>query len=574
MAKLKRYLEPYKKYIVGVLLLTFFSVMTELFLPNLMAKIVDEGIISGNTNHIVRTGIIMLSVSILALVSMVFSSYLSAKASMGFSRDIRRDVFTHIENFSLEEFGQVGTASLITRTTNDVNQLQQVFLMSMRMMVRAPLMLFGGLVMAISKNLKLSIILLVSMPLLVISVALIGRMGFPLFKKVQKLVDKLNLVLREKLTGVRVIRAFDKVEYEEERFKKANKDLTETTLKVNRLMFLLLPVVNLVLNFTTIAVVWFGAKQVELGNMMIGDIMAFIQYIMLIMFSLMMFSAIFIVVPRAIASAERINEVMDIEQQIKDKENPKEISEVENLEFEDVSFSYSHRDVKVLKDINFKVEKGETLAIIGGTGSGKSTLINLIPRFYDIDSGSIKLNGVDIRDLKQVDLRSKIGYVPQKATLFSGTIKSNILKGKEDATEEELNRAIRIAQAEEFVEDLEDGYDSYISQGGTNVSGGQKQRISIARAIIREPEIYIFDDSFSALDFKTDAKLRRALKEEIKDSIIIIVAQRVSTVRDADKILVLDDGKIAGFGKHKELLEESPVYRDIVKSQGGEEEIA
>ncbi len=573
MLKFVKYLRKYRKYVVGVLSLTFFDVMIELYLPNLMSMIVDKGIVTGDTAYIFSIGIRMLLVAVLSTISMIVSSYLSSKASMSVGRDLREKVFTHVENFSLAEFDQVGTSSLITRTTNDIRQIQQLTIMLLRMMIRAPLMLTGGLIMAYTKNKKLSLVLLVAMPILLFAVTTVGRKAFPLFKSVQKKIDRMNLVLREKLTGVRVIRAFNRDDYEKERFAESNRDLTETSLTVDRIMISMFPLINLIMNFTTIAVVWFGSKQVDMGNMFVGDIMAFIQYVMLTMFSLVMFSVIFVNIPRAAASAERINEVLDIKPRIIDSVTPKDIGELEELEFDDVTFSFPGAELPTLCDISFKAKIGETVAIIGGTGSGKSTLINLIPRFYDINKGTIKINGIDIREIRQKTLRQKIGLVPQQAVLFTGTIKDNIKQGKSEATDEEIIHAARTAQAEEFINNLEDGYESSVSQGGTNFSGGQKQRLSIARALVREPEIYVFDDSFSALDFKTDAKLRQALSKETEESIVIIVAQRVSTVKDADTIIVLDNGKMEGIGTHKELLHSSKVYGEIVRSQYSEEEI-
>ena len=575
MIRLFKYLKPYRNQVIGVLILIFLNAMGELLLPNLMSNIVNNGIIKGDTSHILRIGGYMLMVAGLATISMIFSANLSSKAAMGFGKDLREIVFTNVENFSLNEFDKVGTASLITRTTNDIAQVQQVAMMSLRMMVRAPMMLIGGLIMAFSTNRELSKIFLYSAPILIGVITIVGKKGFPLFKIIQERTDKLNLVLREKLTGIRVIRAFDRVNYEKKRFNKANKELTETNLKVARLMGITMPLMNIILNFTTIAVIWFGSKSIDMGSMEIGDLMAFIQYVMLIMFSLIMVSMMFIMIPRAAVSANRINEILDMTSEIKDKDIT--ITGEKNLgtlEFKDVSFSYSEAENPALCNISFKATKGETVAIIGGTGSGKTTLINLIPRFYDTNSGKVLVDGVDIRDMKQKDLRSKIGFVPQQSVLFTGSIKDNIKYGKENATDEEVFHAAEIAQATNFITSMTEGFDSYIAQGGTNISGGQKQRLSIARALVRKPEIYIFDDSFSALDFKTDAKLRQALKSETTNSIVLIVAQRVSTVMDADRIIVLDEGRIVGIGNHGELLKSSDVYREIVESQLSEEEIA
>ena len=561
--------------VIGVIIFTFFNAYTQLYLPNLMGDIVDNGIIKGDIPYIFSIGGKMFIVALLGALSMVLASYLSSKSAMSYGRDLRREVFTKVEGYSLSEFNKIGTSSLITRTTNDINQMQQVTMMSLRMMVRAPLMLIGGLIMALSKNRELSKVFLISAPVLVIAITLVGKKGFPYFKLIQQKIDKVNQVLREELTGIRVIRAFNKKDYEEKRFNQANKDLTETSLKVVRLMSVMMPLLNIILNFTIVAVIWYGSKLIDMESLEVGDLMAFIQYVMQIMFSLIMVSVMFIMIPRAAASANRINEVLEMENEILDKENTKDGENLKGyLEFRDVSFKYPGAENPVLCNVSFTAKPGETTAIIGGTGSGKSTVINLIPRFYDVSSGSILLDGVDIRDLKQGELRSKIGLISQKALLFTGSVSDNIRFGKEDATDEEVIHAAEIAQAKEFIMNLEEEFDSTVAQGGTNLSGGQKQRLSIARALVRKPDIYVFDDSFSALDFKTDKRLRDALKDETQDSTLIIVAQRVSTIMDADNILVLDNGEIVGQGTHRDLLEKCKVYREIVKSQLSEEEIA
>jgi ATP-binding cassette subfamily B multidrug efflux pump len=466
-------------------------------------------------------------------------------------------------------------ASLITRTTNDITQVQQVLIMMMRMLISAPMMAIGGIIMAVSRDATLSLVLVVVIPVLLAVIFIIASKGLPLFKVMQVKLDKLNLVLRENLTGIRVIRAFNRLDYEKERFTEANSDLTSTAIKVNIIMAVMMPVMMLVMNFTTIAIVWFGGIRIDYGYMQVGDMMAFIQYATQIMFSLIMVSFMFVMIPRAEASAVRINEVLNTQPDITD---PKEVKSGAGkrgyVEFNNVTFSYPGAEKSVIRNISFSLSPGEVTAIIGGTGSGKSTLISLIPRFYDIDSGSILVDGVDVRMMTQESLRAKIGYVPQKAVLFTGTITDNIRYGKEDATEEEVKHVAEIAQATEFISNMEDGFDSIISQGGTNISGGQKQRLSIARALVRKPEIYIFDDSFSALDFKTDARLRNALRKETENSTVLIVAQRVSTVMDANQIIVLDNGEIIGIGTHKELINSCKVYREIVSSQLSEEEIA
>lgn len=447
--------------------------------------------------------------------------------------------------------------------------------MMLRMMVMAPLMCIGGIIMAVSRDAKLSLVLVVSLPVLFIAILLVQRKGIPLFKAMQKKLDKLNLVLRENLTGIRVIRSFNRIDYEKKRFEEANADLTQTAIKVNKIMATLMPVMMLIMNFSTIAIIWFGGIRIDHQNMQVGDLMAFIQYAMQIMFSLIMLSMMFIMIPRASVSAVRINEVLDIKPNIKDAENVQKATDKSGyIEFKNVTFSYPGAENPAISNISFKANPGKVTAIIGGTGSGKSTLISLIPRFYDVSSGEVLVDGVDVRSMSQEHLREKIGFVPQKAVLFTGTITDNISYGNEKATVEDVKHAAEIAQATEFISELKDGYDSVIAQGGTNVSGGQKQRLSIARALVRKPEIYIFDDSFSALDFKTDAKLRAELKKETGDSTVLIVAQRVSTVMDADQIIVLDQGKTAGIGTHKELMETCEVYREIVSSQLSEEEIA
>ena len=540
-----------------------------------MADIVDIGIANADTPYILRVGALMLLMAGLATIFAIVSSFLSARTASGFGRDLRKKLFTKVTGFSLEEFDKFGTPSLITRSTNDINQMQQVVTMSLRMMLRAPFMAIGGIIMAVSKDKKLSIIIVFIMPIIALAMFIIGKKGMPLFKIMQERIDNLNQVLREKLSGIRVIRAFNRVEYEKKRFDAASRELSDNAIRVSRIMAAAMPIMMLLLNFTTIAIIWFGGARIDSGNMQVGDLMAFIQYVMQIMFSLIMFSMIFIMLPRASASAARINEVLDSTTAIEDPKEPKDVkTNAGSVEFKDVTFSYPGAEEPVLSNISFKTEPGDVTAIIGGTGSGKSTIINLVPRFYDIDSGSILLGGVDIRQMRQSDLRSKIGFVSQRAVLFSGTIRDNLQVGKEDATDDEIMHALKIAQASDFVLRMEDGLDSIVAQGGTNLSGGQKQRLSIARALIRRPDLYIFDDSFSALDFKTDARLRLALKEEIEDSSILIIAQRISTVMDADRIIVLNRGRVVGMGRHRQLLETCDVYREIASSQLSEEELA
>ncbi len=575
MFKLLRYLKPFTWSVVAVLMLLFFQAIADLYLPTLMSDIVDIGIVKGDTQYILRVGALMLLFAAASALFLVAASFLSAKIATGLGRNLRSLVFSRVESYSLHEFNRIGTASLITRTTNDITQVQQVVVMMLRMMVSAPIMCIGGLIMAVSKDAELSLIFVLVLPLLAGVILLITRRGVPLFRAMQVKLDKLNLVLREGLTGIRVIRAFNRLEHEKKRFSEANSDLTDTAIKVNKLMATLMPFMMLVMNLSTIAIVWFGGLRVDHGDMQVGDMMAFLQYAMQIMFSLVMISMMFIMIPRAEASAVRINEVLDLVPEIKDAARVKLAKDKSGLvEFRNVTFSYPGAEQPVLSNISFSAGPGEVTAIIGGTGVGKSTLINLIPRFYDVDSGSVLVDGVDVREMSQESLRAKIGFVPQKAVLFTGTIAENIRYGKENATDEEVKQAAAIAQASEFVADMQDGFGAVMAQGGANVSGGQKQRLAIARALVRKAEIYIFDDTFSALDFKTDAKLRAALKKETINATVLMVAQRVSTVMDADRIIVMEDGKIADMGSHKELLKTCQVYREIVSSQLAEEEIA
>ncbi|OCA89508.1 ABC transporter ATP-binding protein [Bacillus sp. FJAT-27986] len=576
MRKLFRYLAPYKLPIVFIFALVFIQSLSELFLPTLMSDIIDKGVINQNIPYIWKIGGFMLLVAAVGTLCSITASYFSAKVSMSFGKNLRSRVFSHVENFSLHEFEQVGTASLITRTTNDITQVQLVLNMILRMMIMAPLMAIGGIIMAFSKDPELSWVIILAIPVLVGVILFVIWKGVPLFKLVQRRLDAVNRVIRENLTGVRVIRSFNRINFEKERFKKANKDLRDTTIKVNKLMATLMPLMMLIMNYTTIAVVWFGAIRIDHGDMQVGDLMAFIQYAMQIMFSMVMLSMMFVMIPRASASAARINEVLAIKPTIKDEPIKHEAKPTKTgyLEFKNVTFSYPGAEEPALKGLSFSAGPGEVTAIIGGTGSGKSTLLKLIPRFYEPTEGSIYLNGINIKELELVDLRNRIGLVPQKAVLFTGTVKENILYGNENASDEEVIHAAKVAQAYDFVSNMKEGFDSPISQGGTNISGGQKQRLSIARALVRKPEIYMFDDSFSALDFKTDAKLRKALKSETTEGTVLLVAQRVSTVMDADRIIVLDEGNVMGIGTHEELLKSCDTYQEIVKSQLSEEEIA
>lgn len=575
MIKLYRFLKPFKFLIAVVLGLVFLQTISDLYLPTLMSDIINKGLMEGDTNYIIGRGGLMLLITAGGTICAIIGTYISSRVAVGLGRIIRNKVFDRVESFSLHEFDKIGTSTLITRTTNDITQVQTVTVIIMRMMISAPMMAIGGVILALQKDGPLTLVLAVAIPLLAAVLILIAFKGIPRFKMMQTKLDKINLVLRENLTGIRVIRAFNRSENEKIRFDEANADFTDNATKVNRIMAFLMPAIMMGMNLTTIAVLWFGALRINSGNLDLGSLMAFTQYAMMIMFSLLMVSMMFIFVPRAQAAAVRINEVLDTIPEINDPEKATTCGiEKGFVEFKDVTFSYHGAEQPAISGISFSAKPGEITAIIGGTGSGKSTLINLIPRFYDVDSGSVLIDGVDVREMTQECLRSKIGFVPQKTVLFSGSITENIKYGKPDATEEEIKHAADTAQATEFIADMENGFEHSISQGGTNVSGGQKQRLSIARALVRRPEIYIFDDSFSALDFKTDARLRAALKKEIADATAFIISQRVSTVMDADRIIVLDEGKIVGIGAHRELLKTCEVYHEIVSSQLSEEELA
>ncbi|MGI6420974.1 MAG: ABC transporter ATP-binding protein [Syntrophomonadaceae bacterium] len=575
MIKLLPGLKPYTLSLFLVIIFLLAQSLAELYLPTLMSDLVDNGMMKGDSSYVWRFGSYMLLVALLSSLCSVAASYLSSIIGMGFGRDTRNLVFSQVENYSLHEFDQIGTASLINRTTNDITQVQTLLVIGLRFMVSAPIMCIGGIIMAYSKDKHLTLILVVVLPLMLAFIAILARYVVPLFRAMQSKLDKVNLVLRENLTGIRVIRAFNRLKKETVRFDKANRDLSDTAIRVNKIMASMHPLMMIFLNLTSIAIIWFGGLRIAQNSMQIGDMMAFIQYAMQIMFSIIMVTFMFVMIPRAEASAVRINQVLDVQPQILDPADAKAAGDKRGyVEFRDVSFAYPGAEKPAISNISFKVRPGEVTAIIGGTGSGKSTLVNLIPRFYDVVSGSVLVDGVDVREMRQQELRSKIGFVPQSPILFSGTIADNIRYGKLDATDLEVHHAAEIAQASEFIQAMKDGYQSVIAQGGTNLSGGQKQRLAMARALIRKPGIYVLDDSFSALDFKTDARLRAALKKEIVDSTLIIVAQRVSTIMDADQIIVLDEGRIAGIGKHKELLKNCQVYYEIVSSQLSQEEIA
>jgi ATP-binding cassette subfamily B multidrug efflux pump len=573
--RLLRLIKPYRLELMFVLALAFLQSLANLYLPTLMANIVDTGIIKGDTAYILRIGGVMLLVAIAGTGCAVVASFFSAKISIGFGRIVRARIFEHVENFSLHEFDRFSTASLITRTTNDTTQIQQVLTMIFNMSITAPMMIIGGIILALTQDAALTWVLVAAMPVVAVVFLVIIKRAVPLFQIMQVKLDKLNLVLDEVLGGVRVIRAFDRNDHEHRRFDGANLDLTNTAISVNRIIAFLMPAMMLTLNLTSLAILWFGSIRVNAGHMQIGSLIAFLQYAMFILFAVLMVTVMFVMIPRAAASADRINEVLDASPGINDPAvaQPAAVQRG-SVEFEHVTFSYPGAEEPAVSDISFAAGPGEVTAIIGGTGSGKSTLVGLVPRFYDADQGRILVDGVDVRDTPQAELRAKIGFVPQKAVLFSGTIAENIRYGKEDASGGEIEHAATIAQAAEFISEMPDGFDAVLAQGGINLSGGQKQRLSIARALVRQPAIYVFDDSFSALDFSSDARLRAALKAETGGATVFIVSQRVGTIMDADRIIVLDEGRVAGIGTHRELLQTSPVYREIVSSQLSMEEVA
>jgi ATP-binding cassette subfamily B protein len=574
MIRLFKYLKPYTLLLLLDVGLVYVQVVTSLALPEYMAKIVNIGIVGKDNAFIIDTGLRMLLISLLGAACMIMAGYLSAKIAAGFSTDIRHKVFAKVESFSLAEFNTFSTASLITRSTNDIQQIQMVVIIILRMVLMAPMMGVGAIFKAYHEAPSLSWIMALAVVVMVGIILVLFAVALPRFQLLQKLVDKLNLVTRENLTGLRVIRAFNNEKIEQGKFEKANVDLTNANLFVNRLMVIMQPMMMLIFNITAVGIIWYGSHLVNTGDLMIGDMMAFMQYTMQVIMSFLMLSIIFIMIPRASVSATRVAEVIDTEPIIQDPDRPVKKGTGQGLvEFDHVTFTYPGADTPALEDISFTAQPGQTTAFIGSTGSGKSTLMNLIPRLYDVNQGRILIDGVNIRDMKLEELYSIIGYVPQKAVLFSGTIEDNIRYGEPKATEEAVKEAARIAQAKEFIDELEGKYRYEVAQGGTNVSGGQKQRLSIARAIVRDPEIYIFDDSFSSLDLKTDSLLREALKKVTKDKTVLIVAQRISTIMSAEKIIVLDEGSIVAQGTHRELLRSCPIYREIAASQLSEEEL-
>ena len=576
MLKLFKHLKPYVWLIIPLVILTYLQVMANLQLPDYMAKIINDGIIGESMDAIYRNGGIMLLVTLGGGIAAVGVGFLATRVATSFARDIRRKVFEKVESFSIAEFNSLSTASLITRSTNDIQQIQMVTLMILRMVLMAPFMAIGALQNAIQNAPELSWIIAMAVGALFVIIVVLFTTALPKFKILQKMVDMLNLVTRENLTGLRVIRAFNKEKTEEKKFDEANTDLMRLNLFVNRLMIILQPFMILLINIALVAIVWFGAQLVSDNSIEIGNMMAFMQYATQVIMSFLMISIIFIMIPRASVSAKRVNEVLNTTATIRDPKNPKKPARNGHgrIEFRDVTFTYPDADSPVLSGINFTAEPGQTTAFIGSTGSGKTTLIGLIPRFYDVTAGQVLIDNVDVRDMRLRDLSGQIGYVPQKGVLFSGTVKSNVTYGNKRASTKEIDTAIKVAQASDFVKKLEGGLQSNISQGGTNVSGGQKQRLSIARALAVKPKVYIFDDSFSALDFKTDAKLRKALQKETAGKTVLIVGQRISTIMNADKIIVMDEGKIVGQGTHDELMKHNVVYQEIAHSQLSDEELA
>lgn len=575
MQKLLRAFKPYL-WQFGILAVTVTgSVAASLALPDYMSKIINKGIVGEDLGIIWKTGGLMLSVALAGGLASIGTSWLASRISSGYSRDIRAKVFTKVESFSLAEFNKFSTASLITRTTNDITQIQTVMVMVLRMALMAPIMGTWAIVKAWHTAPSMAWIMGLAVGTVVAVIISVFVIAVPKYRILQKLTDRLNLVSREILTGLRVIRAFNRDTFEEQKFDAANTEVTRVNLFINRVMVVMQPIMFMIMNLTMLAVVWFGAKKIDLGAIQIGDMIAFMQYAMQAIFAFLMITMVFIMVPRASISMQRIAEVLDTDPTIIDPKDPVDVSEKRGgqIEFDHVTFAYHGADEPILHDITFTAVPGQTTAFVGSTGSGKSTLINLIPRFYDPTSGTVKIDGIDIKQMRMEDVYRKIGYVPQRGVLFSGSVASNLQYGAPQANEDEMNSAADIAQAKDFIAGLEDGLQAPIAQGGTNVSGGQKQRLSIARAIIRKPEIYIFDDSFSALDFTTDAKLRAALKTATHGKTVLIVAQRISTILDADKIVVLDEGRIVGQGTHNDLMHSCQVYREIALSQLSEQEL-
>ncbi|MBD8217593.1 ABC transporter ATP-binding protein [Microbacterium sp. CFBP 13617] len=569
---LVRYLSRYRWLLVALLVFQFVAAMASLYLPRLNADIIDRGVAQGDTGFIWSQGMIMLGISLGQIVASVVATYFAARAAMAAGRDIRLDLFEKVSGFSERELSQFGAGSLITRNTNDVQQVQMLAMMGATMLVSAPLLALGGIFMALQQDVGLSWLLGVAVPILLVAVALIIARMVPLFRSYQSKLDAVNRVMREQLTGVRVVRAFVRERIEEERFREANTDIMDVGRKVGSLFVLLFPLAMLVLNVTVVGVIWFGGIQVDAGGVQIGTLFAFMQYVAQILMGVLMASFMTVMIPRAAVSAERIGEVLDSHSTLERPANPVSVfPSVGTVEFDDVAFAYPGAESPVVSGVTFAAHPGETVAIVGSTGAGKTTLVSLLPRLFDVTAGVVRVGGVDVREADLDLLWKSIGLVPQRPFLFSGTVASNLRFGREDATDDELWHALEIAQGRDFVEAMEGGLDGKIAQGGTNVSGGQRQRLAIARAIVHRPAVLVFDDSFSALDLSTDARLRQALWQELPEVTKIVVAQRVSTITGADRIVVLEDGRMAGLGTHDELLRSSTTYREIVESQLGVE---
>ena len=565
---LKQGLAPYRPWLWVIVVLQFTGTMASLFLPSLNAEIIDNGVAQGDTEYIVRTGLVMLAVSCVQIVCSAVAVYFGARTAMAFGRDVRRDLFQRVGSFSAQEMNHFGAPSLITRTTNDVQQVQLLVLMGATMMVAAPIMMVGGILMAMREDLTLSWLLAACVPMLFVVIALVIMQMVPGFRVMQERIDAVNRVLREQITGIRVVRAFVREPHETRRFADANDELTDVAVRVGRWMAAMFPLVMLIVNLSGAAVIWFGGHRVDSGEMEIGALTAFLSYLMQILMAVMMSTFMLVMVPRATVCADRIGKVLDTETTVVPPAQPRTPETVRGvLELDAVRFSYPGADDPVLREVSLRALPGTTTAIVGSTGAGKSTLVNLVPRLYDATGGAVRLDGIDVRDIDPEVLWSSIGLVPQKAFLFSGTVASNLRHGRADATDEELWEALEIAQARDFVEAMPEGLESTIAQGGTNVSGGQRQRLAIARAVVKRPHVYLFDDAFSALDLATDARLRRALEPVVADATVLVVAQRVSTILGADQILVLEDGEVVGFGTHETLLEDCVTYQEIVRSQ-------
>jgi len=574
---LRTYLRPYVAQLGVVMALLLVQAIGNLYLPDLNADIINNGVTRGDNDYIMRTGGLMLVVTGLLGLAAILAIYGGARIAMGFGRDLRSAIFTKVETFSQVEVNHFGPASLITRNTNDVQQVQIVVFMALTVMISAPILIVGGVIMALRTDVPLSGLLVVVIPLMGLVIALVMSRAIPMFQAMQLKIDRINRVMRETLAGVRVIRAFVRTDHEEARFDEASRDLFDTTIRVNRLFAVTIPTMTLILNLSTVAVMWFGGMRVDSGQMSVGNLTAFLQYLTQILFAVLTAVFMFIMIPRAAVSSTRIREVLDTEPTIRDPDQPVALdaappAERGVVEFRDLEFRYPGAEEPVLRGISFRAAPGETTAIVGSTGSGKSTLINLIPRFYDATAGSVLVDGVDVRQLAREDLWSRVGLIPQKAFLFGGTVAGNLRYGDQTATDDELWRALEIAQGRDFVEELDGRLDAPISQGGSNVSGGQRQRLAIARALVKKARIFVFDDSFSALDFSTDARLRAALSRELGGATVIIVAQRVGTIMNADRIVVMDAGLVVGIGTHTELLASNETYREIVYSQLSEAE--